>query len=789
MSAAIRAGRAFVELFIKDLEFNKSLDNAKAKLNAWKASLQSIGVAALGIGTAMVTPFAMATKAAGDLAETMNKLKILFDEAPEAAVAWVDSFSGAVGRSKKESADALSAFQAMFVGMGMTQQAAGELAKEFTALAIDFGSFHNLSDPEAIERFISAFAGSSQVLDMFGINIKQSALDIKLLEMGFETCQAGATELQKILARAEIIRETMGKQGAIGDAIRTAESFSNQFKRLRGDIMNFAAEVGSMVMPIFQQLMQWFNVGLGVIRKWLEEHKEVAPFVLKAALAIGTFGAAMLALSGVITVVLATGKAFVFLASALKAVHTFLLWPVTPWGALFKGIAVVTALAYAFGFLDKSVGKVSRAMEEQAEANQKARTEDEGLMNRLQQLSEKQSLSNDESREAATIIEMLQAKYGTLGLSIDSATGKIEGMTEAQKKLAAAMKAQEMQDLQNSIDEARANADVKNAELRKWDKGNWNWETSSQETVDENRKRILAERQAEYNRMRSAQARLDAMKAAEAGDGKPDISAAEIEKRAAAERKAQDEQKKAREKAIEDSKEAAEDLAKIEDDRRRESLTPLEREIEDAQRRGDERERLAAAVLEGERQRSVMDGDNNMIAQQEFWDRQEQIKAETEADIAAIRQKAAEEEAKKEEDARRGQLDEIARKELEIKYAAKAGETQEQAAQREHEKRMALIELERKQALDNLNEGLDPNLVNQDFDLQKRLAEAEFNARGVGKAEQKMELMGSFSAASIGRFAASRVQDQQLAVQMQMKDELVKLNGKEGGIPVGGDNE
>ncbi len=782
MSAAIRAGRAFVELFLKDAQLQAGLNRNIVRMQAWKASAEAMGVKMLGLGAALVTPFAMATKAAGDMAETMSKLKVMFGEGFGDVDVWLDKFSASVGRSKKESADALGAFQAMFVGMGMGQNEAAVLSKEMTTLAVDFGSFHNVTDPESIERFISAFAGSAQVLDMFGINIKESNLNLKLLEMGFESCQGGATELQKILARAEIIRETMGTQGAVGDAIRTSESFSNTYKRVRAEVIGAMIQIGETVMPIFRDLMAWFSKGLKSVIEWAQANKETVQIALKAALAIGAFGAAMLALSGVITVVLATAKAFAFLGGALKAIHLFMMLPVTPLGMAFKALAVTVGLvAAAFTFLGGEVEKTTHAMEEQHRVNARTREDDDVLMQRLQQLAEKQSLSNYEASEASNIINLLTSRYGDLGLSIDQATGKITGMTEAQKKLSEAMNAQMIQDEQNNIAEARSNIDILNRERAKWNQGTWNWETNSQDTVDIERAKIEAERRKEYNRMQASQNRLNALTAAN-GQGPADLTASEVEKRVAAQKKLDDEKKKANEKAVEDGKDAAADLAKIEDDRRRESLTPMEREIDDARRRGEERQSLRKAVYSGEAAKPNADIINLVKAD---WANKERIDAETQADIAAIKKKAAEDEAAKAAEARAGQLDEIARKELDLKFAAKAGETEQQAAQREHQKRLAMIDLEQEQALRNAKDGLDPELIKRSFDADRALAEANFGAQGVKGVEQKINSVGSFNAAVVGRIGQDSIDKQQLEVAKIALEVLKKIEKKESGLEFG----
>lgn len=52
--------------------------------------------------------------------------------------------------------------------------------------------------------------------------------------MGVRKSWTEVTEQEKALARLNIIARAMGDQGAIGDAVKTAGSFTNQMKRLRG---------------------------------------------------------------------------------------------------------------------------------------------------------------------------------------------------------------------------------------------------------------------------------------------------------------------------------------------------------------------------------------------------------------------------------------------------------------------------------------------------------------------------------------------------------------------------
>ena len=80
-----------------------------------------------------------------------------------------------------------------------------------------------------------------------------------------------------------------------------------------------------------------------------------------------------------------------------------------------------------------------------------AQNEETGYMNRLSELAERETLNNAEKIEAARLNEILSGKYGDLGIEIDAVTGKIDGLTEAQKKLNEAQKAQRIAQLERII--------------------------------------------------------------------------------------------------------------------------------------------------------------------------------------------------------------------------------------------------------------------------------------------------------------------------------------------------
>ena len=76
--------------------------------------------------------------------------------------------------------------------------------------------------------------------------------------------------------------------------------------------------------------------------------------------------------------------------------------------------------------------------------------QDQGYFDRLKELNEREKLSNEEKTEAVKLVQILTNKYGDLGISIDTATGKLIGLDKAQAEF---LKRQ----LKTRIDTARVN--------------------------------------------------------------------------------------------------------------------------------------------------------------------------------------------------------------------------------------------------------------------------------------------------------------------------------------------
>jgi hypothetical protein len=354
---------AFAEVSLRDKQFRTGINSITSSLMKLKGALDSAARQAqrfLLIGAGALAAF---VKVAADAEETANKFDAVFREGAPGVRKWADDLADAVGRQRQELEETLSGFQAFFVGLGFGGKQAEEMSKKIQTLAIDFASFNNLADAEASQRFISALAGSSEVLDRFGINTKQAALNQELLSRGIEGGIFKASEQEKAISRLNIIYRAMGEQGAIGDAIRTQGSMANQFKRLLADVKDLAIQLGQTFMPIAKDLVTWLINIVKASKEWVMENGEL---IIKLV-AFGAIGAATIIIAAKLA------GAIVALAGALKiagAAQAFLLGLSGPqaWTALAVGVTAATVAVMAMGV---AYDKVAESAKEATEAAKK----------------------------------------------------------------------------------------------------------------------------------------------------------------------------------------------------------------------------------------------------------------------------------------------------------------------------------------------------------------------------------------------------------------------------------
>lgn len=446
---------------------------------------------------------------------------------------------------------------------------------------------------------------------------------------------ANAEQLDAFLAK---LRDVTG--AASDTATAMDAGLGGSLRILKSAVEAVQLALGKAIEGPLKEWVDWAKNGATALAAWIERHQKLASAVGAVAASIAGFTASVLVLGKVsyafsatahvvkivttaITVctarmaaMTATGRALAFSFGSLSSISATLTGIQTALAAKFGATAVAAGAAVAsfaavaaagvglVALLAKLTSHTAQLSDVRARALEQGdaqRSQDRDSLARLQELAGKQRLAADEQREASGIVADLESRYGKLGVTLDSATGALSGMADAQGRLNRKMQEAADTELAAAIAEERRNmrelseetADARNVFRTAWDF------IASGFDIDATDKKLesLAGRYEEAGlRLKALQQRQNASRGG-AGDTATGGGGAA--------------QRLAETGAVID---AANKLAELEEDARRDALTGTEKEIDAIRRKREEYDALVRTMLEFEQSQPEAVRDAEKIA-------------------------------------------------------------------------------------------------------------------------------------------------------------------------------
>lgn len=152
-------------------------------------------------------------------------------------------------------------YQATFAqianSMGVASDKAVMLSNVLTEIGADLASVKNMEFEEVWQNMASGLVGMSRAVDKFGINIRASAMDEKLLELGINATSKELSQADKALLRTIMILDS--SRYAWKDLAETLESPANQIRMLTANLHKLATMFGSLFLPILKKVLPYIN--------------------------------------------------------------------------------------------------------------------------------------------------------------------------------------------------------------------------------------------------------------------------------------------------------------------------------------------------------------------------------------------------------------------------------------------------------------------------------------------------------------------------------------------------
>jgi len=340
-AGAIRAGKAFVELFADDSKLVRGLKAAEKKVKAFGNHVRNIGLSMSALGAAVMMPLLGMAKGFADTGSKIYDMSkrtgvsaealSVLGYAAEQTGTDVDALEKGLRKMRKTVGDAIG-------GSKSAQKALGNLGltvQDLQGLSPD-QQFRLIAD--RIDKISDPALKAAAAASIFGTRIGPMLMPM---------LEGGAAALDDYAAQAEKLGLIMSSEDAAA-----ADAFGDGLKDLTLALKKTAITIGAALAPFLKDLAAQVTSAVVTVATWIRQNQglvvsilKISAIVVAAGIAlsilgtiIGVIGTVIGVVVGIITVFGAILSGVITVISAIGAVIGFLL---TPLGAV---IALVVAL-------------------------------------------------------------------------------------------------------------------------------------------------------------------------------------------------------------------------------------------------------------------------------------------------------------------------------------------------------------------------------------------------------------------------------------------------------------
>jgi hypothetical protein len=241
-----------------------SLDGVASSGKKTSGALAALKPAAIAAGAAAAGMAAQWAIAGIGMAEAAESASIAFDktfgDAGADFLAQNEEMRLAMGLTEAEFMKQATALGAVGIGMGQTSQQAAAMSDEILTIAADVAAFNGeiANAPEVVDAMSSAFAGSFETLDKYGISVTAAMVEQQALADTGKAAASELTELEKREATLAIVAEqTALQQGSLNEAMERGATTSNEASAKMGEAQT---AVGDALLPVKRLAAEGFLV-------------------------------------------------------------------------------------------------------------------------------------------------------------------------------------------------------------------------------------------------------------------------------------------------------------------------------------------------------------------------------------------------------------------------------------------------------------------------------------------------------------------------------------------------
>jgi len=198
-----------------------------------------------------------AIELASDLDEVQNVVDTAFGDMAYKCEAFADTAIEQFGMSKLSAKQTASTYMAMAKSMGLSTDAASDMAIETAKLTGDVASFYGISTDLASIKLKSIFTGETETLKDLGVVLTEVNLKQYALAHGITKAYGEMNQAERVALRYNFTMDSLAD--AQGDFARTSDSWANQTRVLSERWKELLSILGGGLIRMLTPVVKFIN--------------------------------------------------------------------------------------------------------------------------------------------------------------------------------------------------------------------------------------------------------------------------------------------------------------------------------------------------------------------------------------------------------------------------------------------------------------------------------------------------------------------------------------------------
>lgn len=200
--------------------------------------------------------------------ERLNLFRVAVGDSADEMTQFINKMSEALGLDPSTLIKTTGVFRLLASSIGLANEQADLLAKNFTKAAIDMASLYELPVADAVEKLRAGLVGLPKPLRDIGIVLTVARLEQEAMSLGITESVRNMSEANKVGLRYIAVMKQM--KAAMGDFANTIESPANQLRIMQEQLTRLSRAIGNLFVNALAKILPYLNGFIMALRSIIE---------------------------------------------------------------------------------------------------------------------------------------------------------------------------------------------------------------------------------------------------------------------------------------------------------------------------------------------------------------------------------------------------------------------------------------------------------------------------------------------------------------------------------------